>query len=175
MTPKTTRETKVADYRQSLILALRLKDVPGDRIGQIVAEVESHVADTGEDPVEAFGSPRVYAARVTTGQRREPWWRIALAALPAGIAGWFIAQGALALLLSEDYLGQTGWLWLALGFIIGIPAAVSVQRRSTRVRDPRTGTDMVPMSRWGLAVLIGLPIALIAIAWTAIEIADRLT
>lgn len=175
MIPETTREKTMADYRQSLILALRLKDAPGDRIGEIVAEVESHVADTGEDPAEAFGSPRAYAALVTAEQRREPWWRIALAAVPAGIAGWFIAQGALALLLSEDYLGQTGWLWLALGLIIGIPAAVSVQRRSTRVRDSRTGDDMVPMSRWGLAALIGLPLALIAIAWAAIEIADTLT
>lgn len=175
MTAHSTAEKTMADYRQSLILALRLKDLPGERIGQIVAEVESHVADTGEDPSDAFGSPRAYAALVTAGRHREPWWHIALTALPAGIAGWFVAQGALALLLHETYLGQPGWLWLALGLLFGIPAGVSVQRRSTRVRDPRTGADMVPMTRWGLIALIGLPLALILIAWGAIEIVDVLT
>lgn len=168
---KGTDEKTMADYRQSLILALRLKDVPGDRIGEVVAEVESHVADTGQDPNDAFGSARAYAALLATGQRREPWWRlIVLTALPAGIAGWFLAQGALALLLNETYLGQTGWLSLVLGLVIGIPVGFSLHRRSTRVRDPRTGADMVPMSRWGLTVLVGVPLALIVVAWLTIEI-----
>jgi hypothetical protein len=41
---------------------LRLLDVPGERIGQILAEVETHVADTGLDSVDAFGEPGEYAA-----------------------------------------------------------------------------------------------------------------
>ena len=176
MTPDSIREKTMTDYRQSLILALRLKDMPGDRIGEIVAEVESHVAETGEDPAEAFGSPPAYAADLTAGRRREPWWHLlALTALPAAIAGWFTAQGALALLLGESYLGQPGWLWLALGLLIGIPVAVNVLRRSTMVRDPRTGADMVPTSPWRLAALIGLPLALIVSAWGVIEIVDMLS
>lgn len=52
------------DYLDDLALELRLLDVPGDRIGQIMAEVEAHVADSGESPAEAFGPPREYAAEL---------------------------------------------------------------------------------------------------------------
>lgn len=44
MTSSSMSEKTMADYRQSLIYALRMKDVPGDRIGVIVAELEAHVA-----------------------------------------------------------------------------------------------------------------------------------
>jgi acyl-CoA synthetase (NDP forming) len=47
-----------------LLLALRLRDVPGTRIGEVIAEVQSHVAETGEDPRQAFGTPKEYAAEV---------------------------------------------------------------------------------------------------------------
>ena len=63
-----TRATET--HRRELVQALRLHDVPPERIGEIVAEVESHVADTGEDPREAFGPARDYAAghgRAATG------------------------------------------------------------------------------------------------------------
>lgn len=169
MTTGDTDEKTMTKYRESLIMALRLKDVHGDRIGQIVAEVESHVADTGEGPTEAFGTPRDYATHLTAGHRKEPWWHTVIGALPAGIAGWFVAQGGLSILLGDTYLGQSGWLWLAFGLIVGVPAGVSVHRRSTRIRDPRTGADMMPLSRWGLAALIVPPIATIFIAWGLIE------
>ena len=37
---------------------------------QVVAEVESHVTDTGEGPVDAFGPPGVYAAQYPEGPAR---------------------------------------------------------------------------------------------------------
>lgn len=51
-------------YRDELILALRLRDISGARVGEVIAEVEAHVAETGEDPVQAFGPPKEYAAKV---------------------------------------------------------------------------------------------------------------
>ncbi|SDP16513.1 hypothetical protein SAMN04487905_102230 [Actinopolyspora xinjiangensis] len=51
-------------YRDELTFALRMRDVPADRIGDVLAEVDTHVAETGEGPVEAFGTPGEYAARV---------------------------------------------------------------------------------------------------------------
>ncbi|MCQ4121080.1 HAAS signaling domain-containing protein [Rhodococcus tibetensis] len=69
--------TTVEKYTQQLIFALRMRDVPGDVIGDAIAQVESHVADTGEDPVEAFGSPREYAATFggpTVPDPRWPWY-----------------------------------------------------------------------------------------------------
>ncbi|SDJ30457.1 Uncharacterized membrane-anchored protein [Nonomuraea maritima] len=51
-------------YRNELMLALRLHDISGERVGEVLAEVESHVQETGEDPRAAFGSPKEYAAKV---------------------------------------------------------------------------------------------------------------
>ncbi|ASU79998.1 hypothetical protein CDG81_18960 [Actinopolyspora erythraea] len=51
-------------YRDELTFALRMREVPGKRVGDVLAEVDTHVAETGQDPVEAFGTPWEYAARV---------------------------------------------------------------------------------------------------------------
>ncbi|MHB8296505.1 MAG: hypothetical protein ACYDH5_18200 [Acidimicrobiales bacterium] len=53
--------TDLESYRRKLVLALRLRDVPGAQIAQAVAEVESHIEQSGERPDDTFGSPRAYA------------------------------------------------------------------------------------------------------------------
>ncbi|MDA3647748.1 hypothetical protein LZ318_36955 [Saccharopolyspora indica] len=64
-----------AKYRDELLLALRMHEISGERVGEVLAEVEAHVRETGEDPVEAFGKPREYAVQVaaqldsSTGKR----------------------------------------------------------------------------------------------------------
>ncbi|MGJ9414182.1 HAAS signaling domain-containing protein [Aeromicrobium sp. CF4.19] len=165
-----TVDDTLLTYRQNLVLALRLKDVPGDRIGEIVAEVESHVTETGEDPVEAFGTPKQYAASLTDEHRPGPWWQTLISLVSSAVAGWFLAQGALALLLGEQHWGQSGWVWVVAGIVVGIPGGLSVWRRSSRVRDPRGGSDLVPSSVSGLALLIGAPIALVLVAFAAIRL-----
>ena len=47
---------------EELVIALRLRDVRGDAIADAVAAVESHCAESGETPHEAFGDPHDYAA-----------------------------------------------------------------------------------------------------------------
>ncbi|GAB3684227.1 HAAS signaling domain-containing protein [Saccharopolyspora tripterygii] len=62
-------------YTDDLHRALRFHEISGDRTGEVLAEVEAHVAETGEDPVDAFGKPRDYARQVaaqldpSTGKR----------------------------------------------------------------------------------------------------------
>jgi hypothetical protein len=51
-------------YVRDLALALRAQDVPGPRIGEVIAEVEAHVAESGETADEAFGPPDEYAAAI---------------------------------------------------------------------------------------------------------------
>ena len=65
-----------------LLLRLRMRDVPGARIGEVLAEVQSHVAETGEHPREAFGAPKEYADQVADalGAPR-PGWRAAVRGL----------------------------------------------------------------------------------------------
>lgn len=48
-------------WREDLVVELRLLSVPGRRIGDALATVEAHVADSGEDAAEAFGDARAYA------------------------------------------------------------------------------------------------------------------
>lgn len=48
-------------WRDALLFQLRMKDVPGDRIGDILLEVESHLRETGESPENAFGDAKAYA------------------------------------------------------------------------------------------------------------------
>lgn len=48
-------------WAEALLMELRLLGVPGDRIGQVLTEVESHVVDSGESAQEAFGDAVPYA------------------------------------------------------------------------------------------------------------------
>jgi membrane associated rhomboid family serine protease len=167
----TTPET-ITEYREALVLHLRLQEVPADRIGEIVAEVESHVADTGEDPADAFGSPRDYARSLTDEHRKPPWWWTTTTLVLAAAAGWLIAQGAFALLLGEPYWGRSGWLWVVVGVAVGIPPAIMVGRRSREVLDPRTGEPLVRTPRWAPLVFFAIPVLLVLIGWVAIELAN---
>lgn len=163
MTQPRPAATPLTAYRESLILALRLRDVPGDRIGEIVAEVESHVTDTGEDPTEAFGAPGAYAASATEGHRPDSWWSTAFTIAWALSAGWFLAQGVFAVVLRHEYRGQSGWWFIALGLAIGLPGAIALARRSTPVRDPRTGADMVPANPRATAALVATPLLIVGL------------
>lgn len=51
-------------YRDDLTLALRLHDLSSKQLDEVLAEVEAHVTETGENPEDAFGSARDYAAEV---------------------------------------------------------------------------------------------------------------
>ncbi|MGN8244664.1 hypothetical protein ACTHAM_001766 [Cellulomonas soli] len=48
-------------WAEALLLELRLLDVPGTTIGAVLAEVESHCAESGQDAPEAFGDAVAYA------------------------------------------------------------------------------------------------------------------
>lgn len=117
--------TSLYDYTQALTVQLRLRKVPGPAIGQIVAEVESHVRETGEDPIEAFGQPGIYSAQFTSdrgtrGQRARA--SLLNAAVPTvAITG--------ALMIGESLSGLTGvvrltanmpLLWLATGLAFAL-------------------------------------------------------
>jgi len=162
--------TDLGTYRRDLILALRLREVPGDRIGEIVAEVESHVADTGEDPLDAFGPAREYAA-TATGRPRPRWgWADLLIAVAAGAAGWLLAGGLLGLLSGDPVGPLPPWAALALGAAIALPTVRHLRRTASAVRDPRTGEDMAPLPRW-VPWLLGGTLALPLVAAAVVIVA----
>ena len=87
-------------YTDDLHKALRFHEISGERMGEVLAEVEAHVAETGEDPVDAFGAPRDYARQVAaqldpaTGKRST-----------GGIVLSFVAIATLAL-FGQTFFGD---------------------------------------------------------------------
>ena len=92
-------------YCDELLLALRMREVPGDRIGAVLAEVRDHLDNSAEDPVETFGPPEDYAAALTANGPAAPRparWRD-WARNTVGVAGiMWAAEGGTALLSGKQ-------------------------------------------------------------------------
>ncbi|MGW4472947.1 HAAS signaling domain-containing protein [Nonomuraea sp. NPDC004354] len=86
-------------YREDLTLALRLRDISGARVGEVLAEVEAHVAETGEDPTTAFGTPKEYAATIAAQLDTRSGRPTALQKTVGGLATGALAYVGVTLLL----------------------------------------------------------------------------
>lgn len=112
------------------VVELRLMDVPGDVIGDRLAEVEAHCAESGETPVEAFGDPVEYAQSVGVESPKNPAdgvWKTA--ALSAGqVLALLVgtrAAGAWAVGESVAYnVVQVLCLALAAAVLVLLPVAL---------------------------------------------------
>ncbi len=172
--------TDLQSYSTRLLLALRERDVPGPQIAEALAEVESHVAETGEEPETAFGPPREYAAAVASalaahdrGRGKRAWVRWG-EVVAAGAAGWIgadaLIDGAVGVSSGEPgAYGTPATLSLVLGALVLAVLAtafvVAVRRRSDAVLDPRTGRDMTPVvPRWAWAVMAAPLVLAVAVA-----------
>lgn len=121
-----------AAWRQDLVLALRLRDVPGVRIGEVLAEVEAHCADSGQGPGEAFGDPDAYAAELAPAPGAS-WVRVWL---PQAVA---TPLGVLALLSGADTSVHGGRPAVTVGGLLSLLVTVAlvvvvVQRLNSIVR-----------------------------------------
>lgn len=174
--------TDIDAYRQQLLLALRLRDIPGPRIAEVLAEVESHVADTGEDPNAAFGAPKDYARALVVELHPERthgvrgWMasvrgvEVLMAAL-AFAGAWLAAEGLFALAAGDPgVLGLPGPVHLALAVVLLAALALLVvrtsRRRDDRVLDPRTGRDVAAdlAPRWARPVSVLVPAGMLVLA-----------
>jgi hypothetical protein len=162
-----------------LLLRLRMLSVPGPRIGEVLAEVQSHVAETGEHPREAFGTPKEYAGQVAQALGVTPvrgWavlrqglgWRDLLLAVLTGVAGFALADGLWSLGAGEaTTAGLPTWLVALGGALVlgGCTARLVVNARhdpdADPVVDPRNGADMVPFGRRQVVLLAALPALLL--------------
>ena len=146
----TTSET----YVRRLLTALRTHEVPSERIAEVVAEVESHLAETGEDPVVAFGTPRVYAAAVA-GDDSRSWLGAVPAALLGGLAGLSVALTALAVVDRDDHVvGVPLPAAVVVTLLLVAATAVLAQRQYRPVVDPRTGRRRMIGGGWALVLLL---------------------
>lgn len=170
-------------WRDDFLVELRLRDVPGRRIGDLLAEVEAHCAESGEHPAEAFGEPRAYAAVVAPGRPLRPGWQEvgggAARGLGTALAALLLLSG-MAGLRSGDAAQLSAGMLAVLGVTL-LVVVVAVRRLDVVVRRPLwTGLAMTVVTvagalsaaLWRHAV-IALPawlgviggVALLAVCW----------
>ena len=130
--------TSLKDYTKALTTQLRLRQVPGKVIGQIVAEVESHVRETGEDPVQAFGQPGSYSAQFAS--RRSPvgrggWLTLDDVTFTMAMVGAFVLLNGVLNLGEIVHVTANVVSWVALFVIYALVVAridIAVADRETR-------------------------------------------
>lgn len=87
-------------WADAFLLEARLLEVPGDRIGDALKEVDAHCRDSGASAAAAFGEPEAYARSIAAASPRvRGSWSVHLAPLGVQIAGMsavIMAVGALA-------------------------------------------------------------------------------
>lgn len=163
--------TDTRRYTQSLTTWLQLREVDGERIGEIVAEVQVHVAESGEDAEAAFGPARRYAEQFGSAPR---YWglnrRTVLVGAVSGVGGALLADGFFASVLGGDaVLGLPGWVAVVVG--LALLTAVFVRLPVNAVVDPRRpgrrGHPRVAL----LAVVTATFGGILGLAWLLIALA----
>jgi hypothetical protein len=153
------------------VLALRMHDVPGDRIGQVVAEVESHVAESGEDPVDAFGSPPAYAERIraTLGPppRRRPG---AVVAATVTVVAVVLALQALAALTGDGRVAVTAGVVVAVGLVVAA-ATLLVPLLARPMWQFVAAYAVAAPAATGALALLDEPVLVTVPAWAALVVA----
>ena len=96
---KTAGEDRAAKrWFNDFIMELRLRDVPGDAIGDAVAAAREFLSDSGSTPAEAFGTPRDYAESLDLPQdriSRAGWAKLFVPTL-FGLLGFFAVAAAVS-------------------------------------------------------------------------------
>lgn len=139
-------------YLDDLTSELRERDVPGVRIGEILAEAQSHLAESGEPAEQAFGTPAHYADSLVAA-RPVPRVRYGLVIAISGslgvLGGMLVLQGIFSLLgWSEQVFGLPGWLLIVVGLICLGGLSLYIRALVDPVIDPRDGREVkFPLGR----------------------------
>lgn len=113
-------------WRDDFMLELRLLDVPGDRIGDALMTVQTHVAESGESAEQAFGDPRAYAHELA-GRSRVPRWAVgpgAMAGAVLGVLGMVTVAKAFGSWLEGTAVTYVVGDLVALGALLALMAVV---------------------------------------------------
>jgi hypothetical protein len=165
-------------YRRDLLAELRIRGVPAQRIAEAIAEVESHVAETGEQPRVAFGDPRTYAAELAQSLGCMPQsftGRVqgTLVAITA-FAGAALMTRGITTGVREHVWTRSVILPIAAGVVLLGVALFGGARAGRGLTDPRTGKGLrVPASRWALpiaaAVIAAALAVVLALGWPGLH------
>jgi hypothetical protein len=166
---------EVRTYCDQLLMALRMREVPGQRIGEILTEVRAHLAEGGEDPVAVFGDPEAYAADLSRDQvPKTPGERLreGLVGVGFGLGGWWLADGVSSVATGDRALMTPLPLVGAALALIGGPWLLEQLVSSSRARMLRgaltvtvaltalAGLDILLDDRIGVPVPAAVPLVL---------------
>jgi hypothetical protein len=166
----TTMLDQHKKWRNRLVYELRMADVPGVEIGDILLEVESHLLETGETPEEAFGEANVYAASraevVPPASVEEgKGMGVVMIALLAFVGSFAFVSGALTAGRGEESAFLLNpWIVTIIG--AGILAFTLVKLPRDFVRHPATGDPLLGEGNEPRVVL-GAVVALAGIVFYA--------
>ena len=137
-----------AEYFEDLRDTLEFRGVPDEAVTQIVREVESHVAESGEDPAVAFGQPGDYADNFAPRSRLVRFWALLISSVVlAGGGAYVLISGVLGLLSPSATLwGLPPWFRIILGaagiaafFALLLVAGARSKRSASSWRIPAGG------------------------------------
>ncbi len=112
-------------YLRQLGLWLRFQGIKRPRVVTIISEVHAHVSESGENPYETFGEPRLYAKAFAEGSRRRWLWTTSIVvAIAAFVSSIYLLGSDIA--AQRDFrplpLGGHRWLVISAGILVAIIA-----------------------------------------------------
>jgi len=143
-------------YLAQLARALQQKGVDGTRAGEILAELDAHLTESGADPVEELGPPFELAVELANrpGYRRRGWlpplWLIHL----AGVLGALALAAALEAFVTGSDDGKVAIKAIGIVYVLTMyPASVALGFAFTRRLDGRSWKALAG-SRAALAIVV---------------------
>ena len=119
-------------WRDDFILELRLLSVPGPQIGDALMTVETHVVESGETAVQAFGEARAYAreiAEATQAAGRDGSIGVAtVVSSMLGLLGLLATAGAFGSWLAGEPFAVTTGTLVGLGLLLLLASLLFVTR-----------------------------------------------
>lgn len=115
-------------WRDDFIVELRLLSVPGDEIGDALMTVETHVAESGESAVQAFGEASAYAREIAVATRPAGrGWAVGPATVVSsalGLMGMLVTVRAFSAWLDGGPVGVTTGELVGVGLVLALVSAL---------------------------------------------------
>lgn len=148
-------------WRDDLIVELRLLDVPGDRIGDALMTVETHLAESGETAGEAFGDARAYAREIAATSGREGAGRsvgpLTVVSTVLGLLGILLTAHAFSAWLDG------GLAVVATGHLVGLGLILLLASTLFLTRTLRVVVERPWLAMLLPAVLIGVLVGILVL------------
>lgn len=144
-------------WLEAFVLEQRLRGVPGDRIGDALAVVESHVAESGEGAREAFGDPKEYARSLTENRPGEGLDRGFAAGLGLALLGMLVTLAGVQAWIAGDPAVELTAGWLATVVVVLAVLGLMIARSEAVLRLLTSRLWVTALSVAGVvAVLVAL-------------------